>query len=118
MHLFLRKLCLDLIQLLSQIRVSQPARSNGQLLRLHRKILRQCLKRFCYLGVEKTQHAHAILQLRVSVVTLRLRQLPFCQNIEFITGMDEVHAILLIYDFLPFFNDINGILCIFLLKGL
>ena len=31
--------------------------------------------------------------------------------------MDEVHAILLIYDLLPFFNDINGILCIFLLKG-
>ena len=118
MYLFLRELCLNLIQLLSQIRVCQSACGNGQRLLFYLQILGQCLQRFRHLRIQKSQHTHAVFQLREAIVTLRLRQFPLCQNVKFIAGVNEMNAVLLVDDLLPLFNDVDGTLRIFLLKGL
>ena len=39
---------------------------------------------------KKSQHTHAVFQLRITVIAVLPRQLLFCQQIPFIAGMDKM----------------------------
>ena len=74
-------------------------------------ILNSCLISLGKLLHQKPHHPHAVLQLYIPVITLFLREFPSRQNIELITGMNEMQSILIKASLLIPLNHINNLFC-------